>query len=276
MKKTGKNPSPSAQTLSRQCLTPPDTSQTLHRHPADTPKFIIFEGANLTSRGVIKKLEQRKLVKIPQTPSRRLPETSQTPSINPRGYPNLVFLFTQTIFRFVLAIKKWCGCGTEGNLWTPFLPMSCAQEKLCWGVFLVYWMGKTSGNSAKICCIAPIGKALTIHLGVRRRMDVRLAEIPALLPRLMALFSSHQSSLCRSHHKHGMKICQHFLFCRWRRSGIEPIIHWCRIAQLWRISWNWRKSIRRNTREEQGSVLKRWQPSWQVWTASLTSAHSRI
>ena len=63
MKKTGKNPSPSAQTLSRQCLTPSDTSQTLHRHPADTPKFIIFDGANLTSRGGIKKLEQKKLVK---------------------------------------------------------------------------------------------------------------------------------------------------------------------------------------------------------------------
>ena len=28
-------------------------------------------------------------------------------------------------------------------------------------------MGKISGNSAKLCCIVPIGKALTIHLGVR-------------------------------------------------------------------------------------------------------------
>ena len=57
MKKTGKNPSPSAQTLSRQCLTPPDTSQTLHRHPLDTLKFSIFDGAirlNLAFRGGIK------------------------------------------------------------------------------------------------------------------------------------------------------------------------------------------------------------------------------
>ena len=48
-------------------------------------------------------------------------------------------------------------------------------------------MGKTSGNSAKICCIAPIGKALTIHLGVRRRIVARLAEFPALLPRSFQL-----------------------------------------------------------------------------------------
>ena len=36
---------------------PPDTSQTLPRRPTDTPKLSIFVGANLASRGGIKKLE---------------------------------------------------------------------------------------------------------------------------------------------------------------------------------------------------------------------------
>ena len=35
---------------------PPDNSQTLPRHPTDTPKFSIFDWANLASRGRIKKL----------------------------------------------------------------------------------------------------------------------------------------------------------------------------------------------------------------------------
>ena len=59
----------------------PDTP----RHSPDTPKFSIFDGSNL---GGIKKLEQRKLVRIPQIPSRLSgPDNSQTPHRHPPETP---------------------------------------------------------------------------------------------------------------------------------------------------------------------------------------------
>ena len=58
----------------------------------------------------------------------------------------------------------------------------CSRKTVLRGLFGLL-NGKTPGNSAKLCCIVPIGKALTIQLGVRGRMVAGLAENPALLPR---------------------------------------------------------------------------------------------